>query len=231
MKRKEEIAAGSHIINETAVMYNTNPSINPVYQVSNKRLNSTIYREIENLVVKFLHSLEQKDNSELQKVAFRLEKAVNQPKASDSERKLASLLTEGRSYTADEKFALETSAHLREFEHRRSVLEGALSTSQVAELLHTSRQTPHDRVKSGSLLAVRENGKLVFPAWQFDVTGPNGVLPGLPSVLASLNQNDFLKASWFIHPNRSLEGCTPAQALKAGDLEKVLIEARAVGAH
>lgn len=181
--------------------------------------------------MKFLHSLEHKDNEELKKIENYLNEAVQKSAGVSSEQQLASFLTGGRTYSSEEKIALEATAQSRAYEHRRKVLDGALSSSQVAKLLNTSRQTPHDRVKSGSLLAVKENGQLGFPAWQFDMTGPNGVLEGLAEVLAALKINDFLKASWFFTPNRSLSGLTPVQALKQSDLKKVMMEARAVGAN
>ena len=231
MKRKEDTDRNDILIREATAVYNINPTVNSLHFVSDKLRHNTIYNSIENVLFKFLHSLEHEDNDQLKKVASYFTEAAKQPEASNSDLKLASILTEGRSYRPEEKIALEASARIREYEHRRLVLNDAIGSSLVSKLLNTSRQTPHDRVKSGTLLAVKEGSKLLFPVWQFDVTGPNGVLEGLPSVLAALDLNEFMKASWFINPNRSLGGRTPAQALKQGDLDKVMIEARAVGAN
>jgi CheY-like chemotaxis protein len=116
------------------------------------------------------------------------------------------------------------------FAQRKDLLEGSLTTQAVAKLLGTSRQTPHDRVKAKTLLAIEESGTLRFPHWQFDASGPNGVVPGFSEVLKELDGGPVAQARWFQHPNRVLEGRTPLQAIKDGDLARVLVEARAVGA-
>src|SRR4051794_12680572 len=88
---------------------------------------------------------------------------------------VVSMLTGGRVATPEQRVALEIDALRRSFASRRELLEGALTASQVAELLHTSRQTPHDRVAAGTLLAVMDRGALRFPSWQFDPEGPDGI--------------------------------------------------------
>jgi hypothetical protein len=96
--------------------------------------------------------------------------------------------------------------------------------------LGTSRQTPHDRVSSQTLLAIRNNGKLCFPSWQFDPEGSDGVIEGLPAVLKTLEISDYAKLNWLTRLNPYLDGQTPIQALKVGQKERVLAEASAVGA-
>ena len=117
----------------------------------------------------------------------------------------------------------------RSFARRRELLAGALSTAQVAELLGTSRQTPHDRVASGSLLAVRERGALRFPPWQFDASGEDGVITGLPEVIRALDVSPMAKVSWLTRPNPMLDGATPLTCLKAGHVARIVALARAVG--
>jgi hypothetical protein len=96
--------------------------------------------------------------------------------------------------------------------------------------LGTSRQTPHDRVSSQTLLAIKENGKLCFPSWQFDPAGPDGVLDGFPAVLKALEMSDYAKLNWLTRTNPLLDGQTPVQALKAGQKDRVLATATAAGA-
>ena len=100
---------------------------------------------------------------------------------------------------------------------------------QVAKLLGTSRQTPHDRVGSQTLLAIKDNGRLCFPSWQFDAEGPDGIIDGLSAVLKALEMSDYGKLHWLIRANPYLNGHTPVQALKAGQKERVLMEATRAG--
>lgn len=109
------------------------------------------------------------------------------------------------------------------------MLSGSLTAAEVASLLGTSRQTPHDRLKNQTLLGVLDRGAYRFPAWQFDPEGPDGVVNGLPSVSRALSVSDLAKISWFTRPNPFLDGLTPLQALRSGQKERVLAEAVSVG--
>jgi hypothetical protein len=137
----------------------------------------------------------------------------------------------GRTFSRQERLQLEMDTLARHFQHRRQLLDQSLSASEVAKLLGTSRQTPHDRVSGQTLLAIKENGKFCFPAWQFDPTGSDGVIEGLPAVLKALAISDYGKLNWLTRANPYLEDITPIQALKAGQKERVLAEAAAVGAN
>jgi hypothetical protein len=118
----------------------------------------------------------------------------------------------------------------RHFLHRRQLLETAFTAPQVAQILGTSRQTPHDRVGSQTLLAIKDNGKLLFPSWQFDPTGPDGVIEGFPHVLKALAMSDYAKLNWLTRPNPYLEGLTPVEALQQGQSDRVIKQAEAAGA-
>jgi len=117
----------------------------------------------------------------------------------------------------------------RSFQRRHELLDGALSTSQVAALLGTSRQTPHDRVERGTLLAAMDRGGLRFPPWQFDPDGEDGVVPGLPAVVRALDVSPIAKMSWLTRPNPMLDTATPLTRLQAGGVADVLPLARGVG--
>jgi excisionase family DNA binding protein len=120
---------------------------------------------------------------------------------------------------------------VRAFSERRALLAQALSVAEVAELLGVGRQTPHDRAKAGTLLAVKENGRLVFPDWQFDPDGPDGVLPGLPEVLRAMRGpiSALGRVRWFLTPKSLMRGRTPLEALRAGDVDEVIHEADSIG--
>ena len=135
----------------------------------------------------------------------------------------------GRTFSQQERLKLELDSLFNYFRHRRTLLENSLTASEVANLLGTSRQTPHDRLKNKSLLGVLDRGAYRFPIWQFDAAGPDGVLEGLPEVLHALKLSDFVKLNWLVRPNPILNGLTPVDALKQGLKERVIQEAVGVG--
>lgn len=131
--------------------------------------------------------------------------------------------------TPAERVEAEVDVLMRSFQRRRDLLDGALTTAQVAGLLGTSRQTPHDRVASGTLLAVMDRGALRFPAWQFDPDGADGVVAGLPQAIRALDVSALAKVSWLTRANAMLDGMTPLATLKAGRDDEVVELARSVG--
>ncbi len=135
----------------------------------------------------------------------------------------------GRSFSKQERIMLEMDTLTRKFANRRHLLENALTASEVATLLGTSRQTPHDRQKAQTMIGLMHNGAMRFPAWQFDPTGADGVVHGLGKVLKALEVSDYAKLNWLKRPNPMLENRTPIDVLKQGELERVLQEAQAVG--
>lgn len=175
------------------------------------------------------HLLEHSSPEDLESVSSRIERALESPEVPEERRELVAELTGGREYSRQERSALEMATLARSFRLRKELLEGALTAPQVANLLDTTRQTPHDRVKSSTLLAVLDRGVWRFPAWQFDPEGPDGVIEGLPEVLRTLHTSSLAKASWLVRPNQYLEGRTPLEALKEGLREPVRSAAEMVG--
>jgi len=130
--------------------------------------------------------------------------------------------------SASEQALLAFRSLLQFFEVRRDLLDDALTAPQAAELLGVSRQTPLNRVRDNTLLAVLDRGAYRFPAWQFDPQGEDGVLPGLPDVLGALEpQQPFAKLVWLRRPNPTLEGREPLDLLRDRALEPVVGAARA----
>lgn len=124
---------------------------------------------------------------------------------------------------------LEFRALQARFAARRDLLQHCIGTRDVVSLLGLrNRQTPLDRIKAGTLLAIRDQGQWQFPLWQFDPDGPDGVIAGLPQVLAALPVAEFTKAQWLQRPQPVFEGQTPLELLRQGQLERVLKEARAL---
>jgi len=168
-------------------------------------------------------------SEEMERIAQRLEQTMQTPKSERAA--FLATLTGGRTFTEKERLEAETVSIARYFQKRQELLQDSLSATEVARLLGTCRQTPHDRVKSGTLLAVREKGGLRFPRWQFDANGPDGILTGFPEVLRALEVSPLAKASWFTRPTPSLEGRTPLEALQSGEVERLVTLARAVGVN
>jgi Protein of unknown function (DUF2384) len=125
--------------------------------------------------------------------------------------------------SASDQALLAFRSLLQFFATRRDLLEGAVTAPQAAKLLGVSRQTPLNRVRDNTLLAVLDRGAYRFPAWQFDPQGEGGVLPGLSRVLDALEpQRPFAKLVWLRRPNPTLEGREPLDLLRDRELEPVL---------
>jgi Protein of unknown function (DUF2384) len=130
--------------------------------------------------------------------------------------------------SASEQELLAFRSLLQFFEARRDLLDDALTAPKAAELLGVSRQTPLNRVRDNTLLAVLDRGAYRFPTWQFDPQGEGGVLPGLPDVLDALEpQQPFAKLVWLRRPNPTLEGREPLDLLRDREIEPVLDAAHA----
>ena len=141
-----------------------------------------------------------------------------------------SLITAWLGEAPEDPAQLEFEALQARFASRRDLLQHCIGTNDVVRMLGLrNRQTPLDRLKAQTLLAIREQGQWRFPLWQFDPDGPDGVIAGLPEVLAALPVADLSKARWLQRPQPLLDGQTPLEALRAGQLNRVLAEARAVG--
>lgn len=166
---------------------------------------------------------------DVERVCSQIE-ALLQPGGAQTQDGVVDQMIAGRTYDVPERVALELGNLARDFRWRRDLLAGSLSAPEVARLLGTSRQTPHDRVAAGTLLAVRDQGALRFPAWQFDPQGPHGVVGGLADVLRALRVPSLSQASWLTRPNSHLGGSTPLAALRRGQVAEVTRLAQSVGA-
>lgn len=165
---------------------------------------------------------------EIENLAEQLQTTCKTSKYSKAETDFAAKLGANK-ISNQERGRLEFAALTRNFKWRQELLRDSLSAPQVAEMLNTTRQTPHDRLKKNSLVAVQDNGVWKFPTWQFDPQGPDGVIAGLPDVLKVLNVPAMSKISWLTRPNKALNGLTPVEALKGGQKQEVIAEARCVG--
>lgn len=182
---------------------------------------------LERIAIEFEDYLNSLQPEEIKCLAERLTPTNTKPKYSQAELNFAAKL--GADQISDEEhIKLELAALTRNFKWRQELLKSSLTAPQVADLLNTTRQTPHDRLKKSSLIAVQDNGVWKFPTWQFDPEGPDGVIAGLPDVLKALNVPALSKISWLTRPNNALNGLTPIEALKFGQIDDVIAEAKTV---
>jgi hypothetical protein len=135
---------------------------------------------------------------------------------------ITALVEHGRTFGARERATLRIGALAESFALRRQLLADTLTSSDVARILGTTRQTPIDRLQNGTLLALRDGGTWHFPVWQFDPMGPDGIVRGLAEVLAALDTNPFIKARWLQMPHAELNGQTPLDALRTGQAGRVI---------
>lgn len=115
-------------------------------------------------------------------------------------------------------------ARIRGHQMRRELLAaegGVISVTKVADILQISRQAVEKRRQSGSLLAVEAGRRgYLYPAWQFE---DDRMLTSVPRVLAALKgHSPWSMLRFFVNGNHRLEGRSPIQALRKGELEKVL---------
>jgi hypothetical protein len=196
----------------------------PRHQLAANRIYDVVRRAIEHLPVQDVEAL-----------AGKLEEVVREDPLESPQAPLIRSLAGGRVFGSDERFEIETASLVQYFMRRRELLRDSLTTREVSNLLGVSRQTPHDRVEKGSLLAVLDHGTLRFPIWQFDPEGPDGVIQGLPAVVRALQISSLAKISWLTTPHRVLStdaassGITPVEALKSGQIQRVIDLARSVG--
>ncbi|KAB8318008.1 hypothetical protein SD81_022560 [Tolypothrix campylonemoides VB511288] len=181
------------------------------------------------LIAKAVQALNCLPSDQIKNLVEQIEISCTKPKTSEAEEDLAAKLGVDP-ITDEEARQLENAALENFFEWRQELLKDSYTALEVAKLLGTkSRQTPHDRLKKNCLVGIQDNGMWKFPKWQFDPTGPNGVIAGLPEVLKALDVDNFSKMSWLTQPNSVFHGLSPIQALKRGQKEMVIAEARAVG--
>ena len=119
------------------------------------------------------------------------------------------------------------------YERRQALLEHSLTSTQVADLLGWQHhKTANDRLKANRIVGVKDRGVYKFPLWQFDPSGEDGIVDGLPELLSRLNICNFRKINWLSKPMAAFDNLTPIEVLKKGnrdDIDDLLIEADGVG--
>ena len=105
-------------------------------------------------------------------------------------------------------------------------------TTTLSRWLGVSRQAIYLLRRQRVMLAITTlDRRLAFPAWQF---GPaKELLPALPEVLELLDPADkdpVGSALWLNASAREFDGATPAELLRRGDRDAVIVVARRIAA-
>ncbi|NJR45247.1 MAG: hypothetical protein HC775_05295 [Hyellaceae cyanobacterium CSU_1_1] len=152
---------------------------------------------------------------------------VRHSESSDDE--FVKLLSD-QEYVPEERKRLHIQNVINSFNYRRELLKDTVDVNQVMEILgYDSRQAPLNRLKAGSLIAIKDNQKWWFPLWQFDANTSDGIVDGLSRVLKALDCSNLAKVSWLVNPNPYFANSTPLYVLKTGDVERVVESAQSVG--
>lgn len=167
---------------------------------------------------------------ELEQIAVGVQEAIGTTNQETERQRFVRAFAGAREYHAEERVTLRLETLVRAFARRADLLKDSLTAPEIAKLLGVSRQTPHDRVESGTLLAVLDKGALRFPPWQLDPNGPDGVVERFPEVNRALDGLSALaRINWFVRQNPYLEGRRPIDALRQGDATRVLDVALSAG--
>ena len=116
----------------------------------------------------------------------------------------------------------ELTVRLRGAIAKRELLEvdgGVLWPSNVAKLLHISRQAVGQRRAAGKLIGVEGPRGYLYPAWQFQA---DQMLAGIEEILDLLkDEDDWSKFIFFARPNDAANGKRPLDLLRKGKLDAV----------
>jgi hypothetical protein len=163
---------------------------------------------------------------------IRIQQSLMPKVVSPEERELAKKIA-GKDYvepSPSRLLELQLGNLQRYYQRRRELLADSITSSKVAELLGCeNRSTVRDRRLAKRILGIKDKGVYKYPLWQFDPEGDDGVIDGFPEVLAALDVSDFVKLNWLMKPHLAINGKTPVEILKQGEIEAVVVEARAVG--
>src|ERR1035441_8796415 len=83
----------------------------------------------------------------------------------------------------------------QEFAVRKALLSKALPIDQVCELLGIkSRQTLHNWISQGKILALPDNDRILLPLWRFDASTDDKIVTGFTEALRTLKRSTFSAA-------------------------------------
>jgi hypothetical protein len=122
-------------------------------------------------------------------------------------------------------------ARLRGAERQQRLLEvsgGVLGGEEAAKVLGISRQAVDKRRRQGQLIGLTQGKRgYAYPAWQFEA---GRTLANLEKVLDRLRSHDpWMQLTFFVNANDRLNGRSPLEQLRSGELEPILLAAESYG--
>lgn len=100
------------------------------------------------------------------------------------------------------------------------VIEDTVRAGQVARRLGVTPLMVEQLRQNQRLLAIQCDHGFAYPSWQFE---GRGMLSGFPTVLGALRGHDpRSQLAFFVTSHTGLDGRTPLDALRAGELDAVL---------
>ena len=124
--------------------------------------------------------------------------------------------------SAEEQVAATVWANLEAETHRSRLLSECIGAEQAGQLTGRSRQAVERQRRSRQILALRIGRRWRYPAWQFDIDGPGGLVPQLPEVISNLHLSPAGAAYWLTTPRPELGGKTAIQLLRQRNPKAVL---------
>ena len=132
-----------------------------------------------------------------------------------------------RQAPAAELDALDAVNIEQEFAAHKALLAKARPVDDVCAMLGLkSRQTLHNWISQDRIIALPDNGRLLLPLWQFQAGTDDKVVAGFSDALRALKRRSFSAAHWFTNPNAQLGNKMPITLLRAGEIDKVVAEAK-----
>jgi biotin operon repressor len=122
-------------------------------------------------------------------------------------------------------------ARLRGAKRQQGLLEasgGVLTGEEAAKILGISRQAVDKRRRQGQLIGLTQGKRgYAYPAWQFE---GGRTVANLEKVLARLRSHDpWMQLTFFVNANDRLNGRSPLEQLRSGELEPILQAAESYG--
>jgi biotin operon repressor len=122
-------------------------------------------------------------------------------------------------------------ARLRGAEKQHRLLKvsgGVVSSEEAAKILGISRQAVDKRRRQGQLIGLTQGKRgYAYPAWQFE---DGRTLANLEKVLKALRSHDpWMRLIFFVNGNDRLNGRSPLEQLRSGELEPIVQAAESYG--
>ncbi len=108
---------------------------------------------------------------------------------------------------------------------RQRLLEGAISTRQLASQLGISVQAVDQARKAEKLIALRVGGSWRYPNWQLDFSAPDPLPSHLPELLAAAGGLRLAVVRWLSEPDEVLDQ-RPLDALRSDRWQAAVRRAR-----